>query len=103
MRLGWRIAEATGIAARRVAASSVDVSHGLGLAIALSLATHIGLLAAILAALTVVRGLLHVLGRLAIVVWGLALHEAHVLGTHELALVLVRVGRPSPVLLLLLV
>lgn len=101
MRLGWRIAEATGIAARRVAASSVDVSHGLGLAIALSLATHIGLLAAILAALTVVRGLLHVLGRLAIVVWGLALHEAHVLGTHEL--VLVRVGRPSPVLLLLLV
>jgi hypothetical protein len=67
------------------------------------LATHIGLLAAILAALTVVRGLLHVLGRLAIVVWGLALHEAHVLGTHELVLVLVRVGRPSPVLLLLLV
>ena len=103
MRLGWRIAKATGIAARRVAASSVDVSHGLGLAIALSLATHVGLLTTILAALTVVSGLLHVLGRLAIVVWGLALHEAHLLGAHELVLVLVRVGRPSSVLLLLLV
>lgn len=103
--LGRRVTEATGIAARRVAASSVDISHGLRLTEALSLAAHVvGLMAAKLTSLaTVVGRLLHIVAGVGEVVGLLSLHGVHLLlRAHELVLLLgVVVGLgPSPILLL---
>jgi hypothetical protein len=99
--LGWRIAETTGIASRRIAASSVDSSRSLWLTEALSLATHVGLLATILTPLAMVWGLLHVVTGVLEVVGALALHGVHLLlGSHELVLLLGVIGLllwwPSP-------
>lgn len=97
---GRCVAEATGVATRRVAASSVDISHGLRLAVALSLAAHIGLWTAKLtSSLAMVRWLLHMAG-VVVIVGALSLHGVHLLWAHELVLVRVGLG-PAPELLLL--
>lgn len=106
--LGRRIAEATGIAARRVAASSVDIAHGLALRLTeatLSLTAHVvGLLTTKLTALAaVMRRLLHVVvAGVGEVVGRLSLHGVHLLRrAHELVLLVgLGLAGASPILLL---
>jgi hypothetical protein len=105
--LGRRIAKATGIAARRVAASSLDIAHGLALRLTeatLSLTAHVvGLLTTKLTALAaVMRRLLHVVAWVGEVVGRLSLHGVHLLlGAHELVLLVgLGLAGATPILLL---